>query len=301
MANTEWLRTFVAACQYGSISEAARRRHISQPAATAHIRSLETAAQTALLVRQRDGVVPTTAGSRLYTQLADPLERLDTVLAGLDRGQLPIPRLPLRVGASREVFAGLLAPAIVPLGTPVTAFFGSDDELRSSLVADELDLIVTGTQVVRRDVICEIVGAQRYALVIAARDRRPAPGSLAELATELTATPWVSYSHDLPTTRRFWKSHLNRPFDADVRLVASDLRVALSAVEAGVGASLMPTMVCGGALVRGSVRELFPVGELIDPRPLFLSARVAVTDLADVSALMREVRSLALATERSVA
>lgn len=289
MATTEWLRTFVAACQSGSISEAARSRHISQPAATAHIRSLEAAARTALLVRRPDGVVPTTEGARLYAQLADPLERLEGVLVGLDRGDVPIPRTPLRVGASREVFAGLLATALPALSVTVTAIFGSDEELRDGLVGDAVDLIVTGTQIARRDVVSEIVGWHRYCLVTSTEDLRPVPASLSELATELVGIPWVSYSRDLPTTRRFWKKHLRRSFDADVRLIAPDLRVVLSAVEVGVGASLIPAMVCAVGLQRGSIRELFSVRDLIEPRPLWVSARAATTDEPGVELLMRRL------------
>jgi len=293
MATTDWLRTFVAACQSGSISEAARNRHISQPAATAHIRSLEAAARTPLLLRRPDGVVPTSAGARLYAQLADPLERLEGVLVGLDRGELSIPRTPLRVGASREVFAGLLVTALPALSVPVTAVFGTDEELREGLIGDAIDLIVTSTQIARRDVVSEIVTWHRYRLVTSTRDPRPVPASLSDLATELAGASWVGYSRDLPTTRRFWKKHLHRPFDANVRLVAPDLRVVLSAVEAGVGAALIPAMVCGVGLQRGSIRELFAVGDLIEPRPLWVSARAATIDAPGLSALMCRLAEMA--------
>jgi len=289
MAQTEWLRTFVFAYQSGSISEAARLRHISQPAATSHIRSLEAAAGTLLFVRRRDGVVATTAGLRLFAEVADPLDRLGNILAGLDGGSLAISRSPVRIGASPEIFAGLIAVHLSDMSTQVTAIFGDDDKLQAALMRDEVDLVVTTAQIARRDVVSEVVGWHRYALVTSAKAPGPFPPTIGQLAIELRGAPWVSYSRDLPTTRRFWKTHLGRSFDAQVRLVAPDLRVVLSAVEAGLGTSLLPAMVCEIALQRGSVVELFPVRNLITPRPLWASARVTTVDTPEIALLMNRL------------
>jgi DNA-binding transcriptional LysR family regulator len=272
MARTEWLRTFVQAYQVGSVSEAARLRSISQPSATSHIRSLEAAAGAPLFVRRREGIVPTEAGRRLFAQVADPLDRLEEVFAGLDTGTLPPPPSPLRVGASPEMFAGMVIPHLTALGVPVSAVFGTDEELHRRLLLGEADAVITATPMSRKGLSARVVGRYRYTLV--------APpgvfGSVADLdglAASVEGIPWVSYSSDLPTTRSFWKRHLGRPFDADLRLVAPDLRVVLSAVEAGLGSSLLPTMVCRSAIARGSVIEPFSVEDLVEPRPIWLTAR----------------------------
>jgi DNA-binding transcriptional LysR family regulator len=287
MGSTEWLRTFVAACQTGSISEAARVRHLSQPAATGHIRLLEGAAGEALFVRRHSGVSPTDAGRRLFAEVAGPLDQLTGVLAGLDRGSLPIPRPPLRIGARPEVFAGLLVHRLDRLESPVTAVFDDDDVLLSALVRGELDVTVTATFPSRKSVVSVVAGHYEYALVAPPGFTGATP-SLGDLGDFLEDRPWVCYSSDLPRTRRFWKEHLGRPFDARIRLIVPDLRVVLSAVEAGVGSSLLPTMVCGPAIARGSVVEVCPVGDLIEPRPLWLTTRTGWADRKDVVALASE-------------
>jgi DNA-binding transcriptional LysR family regulator len=289
VARTEWLRTFVSAYQAGSISEAARLRHLSQPAATSHIRSLEAAAGTPLFVRRRDGVVPTEEGRRLFAEIADPLDRLSSVLAGLDGGSLPMRRSPLRVGSSPEVFAGLVVRHLGVASSPVTAVFGSDEDLLAGVLHDEIDVAVTPTPVARKAVVSDVVGHYRYALV-APGTLRARPASLEDLAAAVSGTPWVAYSSDLPRTRRLWKQHLGRTFDADLRLVAPDLRVVLSAVEAGLGTSLLPTLVCGPAIERGSVIEPFSVRDLVQPRPLWATARASVADQPEVAALLSALR-----------
>lgn len=287
MARTEWLRTFAAACQTGSVTEAARLRNLSQPAATSHVRSLEALAGVALFVRRRDGVTPTDAGRRLFAQVAGPLERLDNVLAGLDGGSLPIPSAPIRIGASPEIFAGHLAPHLTVMASPVEAVFGTDDELTARFVNDEIDLLVAGAPVTRKGVNAEVLGHHRYT-VVGPPELRPY-SSLKELADGLAGSRWVSYSSDLPRTRRFWKQHLGRSFDADVRLVAPDLRVILSAIEAGIGASLLPTTVCERAIERGTVKELFNARDLVDLKPLWGSYRSRLRDIAGITRFLARV------------
>ncbi len=292
MATTEWLRTFLSAYQAGSISQAARLRHLSQPAATSHIRSLEAAAGAPLFVRRRDGVVPTEEGRRLFAEIADPLDRLNSVLAGLDGGALPGRRSPLRVGSSPEVFAGLVVGHLGVVSPSVTAVFGSDEDLLAGVVHGEIDLAVTPTPLARKAMVSDVVGHYRYALV-APSTESARPSSLEDLAAAVRGTPWVAYSSDLPRTRRLWKQHLGRTFDADLRLVAPDLRVVLSAVEAGLGTSLLPTLVCGPAIERGSVVEPLSVRELVEPRPLWATVRASMADQPEVAALLSVLREAA--------
>ena len=72
----EWvdLETFVLAVQQGSLSEAARRLFISQPAVSVRLRRLEAAVGEPLLHRSREGVRPTAAGAHLFERARPLLE-----------------------------------------------------------------------------------------------------------------------------------------------------------------------------------------------------------------------------------
>jgi DNA-binding transcriptional LysR family regulator len=59
------LRTFVAIAQEGRLTRAAERLHISQPAASAHIRTLEAELEVQLFARTNRGLELTPAGRRL--------------------------------------------------------------------------------------------------------------------------------------------------------------------------------------------------------------------------------------------
>lgn len=72
-----WLLDFEALAETGNFSRAAEARHVTQPAFSRRIRSLEDWAGTALFVRARQPIVLTEAGQRLRPLLADIARRLE--------------------------------------------------------------------------------------------------------------------------------------------------------------------------------------------------------------------------------
>jgi DNA-binding transcriptional LysR family regulator len=57
------LRTFIAAIEIGSITEAARSLNLTQPAASQQLRELQRTLRTRLLERAENRIVPTAAGA----------------------------------------------------------------------------------------------------------------------------------------------------------------------------------------------------------------------------------------------
>ena len=83
--NLTELETFIRAVQEGSLSGAARRLHVSQPAVSARLKKLETSLGERVLQRTGKGVVVTPAGAHLYARALPMLEeilRLDQELTG---------------------------------------------------------------------------------------------------------------------------------------------------------------------------------------------------------------------------
>ncbi len=131
------------------------------------------------------------------------------------------------------------------------------------------------------------MGERRFVLVAAAHAAPPQPlRTTTEVAHWLTGGPWVSYSHELPVTRRFWSTHLGSPFDADVRLVAPDLRSVATAVQRGLGASLVPEYGCQHLLADGSIVELFDVRGLVAGEPIYYSMKRADSAHAELRYLL---------------
>ncbi|MGD0392674.1 MAG: LysR family transcriptional regulator [Acidimicrobiales bacterium] len=276
MAVSEWLRTFVAIYRSGSVSGGAAQRNLSQPAASQQLASLERRIGLPLFIRTPQGVEPTRRGRELHAQVAESLDRLEPVLAGIDGGAVSQDAAGLRLGSSAEFFSYAVVPGLGPESPALYARFGSDDVILDLLEHGELDVAVTSITPGRRSLTSTPIGAKRFVLVGSPALAPDQPfESLTHLGSWLVGKPWVAFSAELPLTRRFWLSALGRSFQADLRLVAPDLRVVGAAVAHGLGISLLPTFACADALALGSVVEVHPVADAIPVEPWFACTRVA--------------------------
>jgi DNA-binding transcriptional LysR family regulator len=292
MSRPDWLRTFLAVFRTGSVTEGARARGLTQPAASQHLASLERALGGPLFVRRSTGVEPTQRGRELYARVAEPLDGLEPVLQSLDAGAAPARESPLRFGSSPEYVAAEVLPCLVGMDLPLSVTFGTDPELFVLLERGELDVVVSSSTPPRRSIGATTLGSKRFVLVGSPEAVPAVPlHSLKAVGAWLTGRSWVSYSLELPLTRRFWLTVLGRPFAARLRLVAPDLRAVLKAVELGLGVSLLPTFVCREALVDGRVVEVFPVSHLAPEEPWFACVRHSDGERSAVNAVVGALRA----------
>lgn len=103
------LRAFCAAATRGSIAEAARSMHISQPAMSKRLRTLEAVAGAQLFERSSRGVTLTPAGVELYTAARRLLRTADSVQALI---RSPVAAPPVRIAAS-PLIAELRLPQVL--------------------------------------------------------------------------------------------------------------------------------------------------------------------------------------------
>lgn len=73
--NLEWLRTFKAIYETGTLSAAAQELFISQPGVSLHLNSLEAFTGHKLFDRSARRMVPTEKGKILYNYVIDPLKK----------------------------------------------------------------------------------------------------------------------------------------------------------------------------------------------------------------------------------
>lgn len=87
------LRAFCAAVDLGSLGKAARLLHVSQPAVSKRLRSLEGLTGSRLLERSPRGVTPTAAGERLHEaarRLLREAAAVEELMAGFDAEEAPV-------------------------------------------------------------------------------------------------------------------------------------------------------------------------------------------------------------------
>lgn len=109
MGKYESYRVFLAVVEAGSITQAAENLFLSQSAVSQYIRQLETALQTTLFVRSRQGVALTDDGRVLFEHVRSALGLLDAAENKLSQSR-SLQRGQLTIGASDTVTSHFLLP-----------------------------------------------------------------------------------------------------------------------------------------------------------------------------------------------
>lgn len=108
------LRSFLVVLEESSLTRAAARLHIGQPALTRQMAALEQDIGARLLERSHRGVLPTAAGQSLAATLARPLTEIEAAIVQA-RQYSNGKRTTLRIGYLQSLARGHLNPALAAL------------------------------------------------------------------------------------------------------------------------------------------------------------------------------------------
>lgn len=238
--NLAQLRVLAAIAEEGGFSAAAARIGMTQSGASQAIRTLEAALGVRLLVRHRDGVVPTGIGRAVLADARDALaavERLQqrcAAAAGLLAGALRIASV---AGAAARLLPAVLADyrRLYP-EVAVTLLEGTDREVLEWVEAGAADLGLT-SETSAETAAVEILSDDFRLLVPAAHrlaERTPVP--LAEIADD----PFLmSASGCEPAIRQILAAAGVVP---RVALAVRDTLALARMVAQGLGVTLMPEL-----------------------------------------------------------
>ncbi|MEV4350458.1 LysR family transcriptional regulator [Actinoplanes sp. NPDC049596] len=185
------LRAFAAVAAEGSVSGAARRLRISQPAVSQIVAALEQQVGVELLVRSSTGVALTEAGSVLAAEARAMLARHDQALAAVGRFATAGDSL-LRVGVPLEMPPELLPRAVAALAaehprTRVVVRHLSSAAQLDALRDGELDLGLVRSRPPDSELDALIVVEERLGVLLATT---PDPGVRLDA---LAGREWVGF------------------------------------------------------------------------------------------------------------
>ena len=255
------LRALVEVHRTGSMTAAAQRMGISQPAISAQIRELERQLGRSLFVRQARGAVPTALADMLASEAAPHIDALVRLaVAGADRSSL-LERT-INVGGPAEFVTALALPSLAPLvarGLRVRTTLGLPDDLLAALVSRRLDIVLSTVRVRRRGLDAIALWDEELQLIAGAAIAPPILDRLRgnpDPMSALAGLPIVAYAEDMPLVRRFFASVFDGRPPGRPAVVVPDLRGVIAAVAAGIGISVVPGYLCRGALDDGTVVAL---------------------------------------------
>jgi len=186
LPNWAQLRAFNAVFKDGSISRAAARLKLTQPAITAQIRALEREHDVLLFERTGSGMRPTALARRLYAE-TDGLDTI-TMTAGEILGAsraLEVGELSIAVGAPNPAMELIAEYHRRHPGVRITTSFGNWGEVTAAIYERRCEVAIA-TEAPRQDDILSVsFAAQRIVAVVAPGHplaKRTPPISLADIA-----------------------------------------------------------------------------------------------------------------------
>jgi DNA-binding transcriptional LysR family regulator len=292
MISAELFRNFLTIYREGSVSAAARSRHLTQSAVSQQLSTLEEMIGAPLFQRTVRGMIPTSRGRSLYDQVFESVDKLEQVSRGIlkkgDPKTATRSRSPIRIGTSPDYFDVFALPRLKVLDFACVVTFGEPRELHALLQSGMLDAVISVAKPGVRALQYRILAEKRYVLIGPPNIRPKKPlRPLTDLARWLKSQFWVGYSVELPNTRRFWQQVLGVRLESQLRFVVPDLRTVVHAVEQGFGVSIVPDFIGVPAIAQNRVFEIFPIQTLIPTDQWILTFRDLDADRSGIANLCK--------------
>jgi DNA-binding transcriptional LysR family regulator len=274
MLNLSEIQVFAVSAEAGSFSKAARRLHLSQPAVSQQIRSLEDSLQTQLFRRSSQGVVLTNAGKVLLPMARELLDlswRIQEKMGSLDEQVAAH----LTVGCTTPTGEAILPLAVAAFNqdypdAQVTIEIHNCDSVKDALLAQNIHLGVSSAEIDHQDIECQPFFTDHVILVVPSNHRFAHRSSIQP--HELMDQPFILCEEGC-STRQMLQEELERHgFAVDqlqLVMVAENVEAIGVAVEHGLGIAFVPRLAAKHGLRSGCLVEAL-VEELRLERPLYI-------------------------------
>ncbi|MFG1480458.1 LysR family transcriptional regulator [Xanthobacter sp. V4C-4] len=255
----------------GSLTRAAQRLGITQPAASAYIAALETMLGKPLFIRQARGVTPTPAADDLARLVAAHLDGIETTMDAAQARSSHL-RGTVHIVGPAEYLSLHVAPRLAPLtGEGLRLRIQTVDRARiyATLDGGHADLAVTASPPEGRAHGYAELGRERLLPVAAPgfAERAKARSVTAEL---LCGLPCVAYGETLPLVREFFQWVFDKTPAMQAVATAPDLRLLREMAKAGAGWTVLPDYLCMDAVKAGQLAVL-PTTGAIPENTLYLA------------------------------
>ncbi|QEC45084.1 LysR family transcriptional regulator [Pseudobacter ginsenosidimutans] len=260
--NLEWLRTFKAIYELGTLTSAAEALFISQPGVSLHLNSLEGFTGYKLFDRSAKRMVPTERGKVLYNFIIEPIDKLLSVEQVFGRST-QAERSTISVGMCFETFQYTLEEHISKLPFNLIIKFGEYPQMIHDLDKGVLDLIVTPHKADQKNLEYQAFSSERIVLVSGAKlDAKPfhkfiKEKNLKEAANWLKKQLWYSTAADMEHLKRFWQLNFRYHMDFKPNYIVPNISSIVRCLRNGNGISVIPDFLCREEMRSGELKLLW--------------------------------------------
>lgn len=257
--NLEWLRTFKAIYETGTLTGAARALYISQPGVSLHLGSLEAYTGYKLFDRSARKMVPTERAKVLYNFILEPIGKLETAEQLFHRSTRK-ERATLSVGMCFETFQFTLEPHISQLPFNLIIKFGEYPEMQQDLDKGLLDLIITPQKGSQKNLEYQPFSSERIVLISGGKtDTQKLEEPLKKGDTDtarqwLKQQIWYSTAGDTEHLKKFWNTHFGEHPDFKPNYIVPNICSIVRCLSDAEGFAIVPDFLCRNELANGKIK-----------------------------------------------
>ncbi|MCW3466182.1 LysR family transcriptional regulator [Chitinophaga nivalis] len=257
--NLEWLRTFKAIYEAGTLSAAAQELSVSQPGVSLHLNSLEAFTGYKLFDRSARKMVPTEKGKILYNYILDPLKKLETGEEHFHKRSKE-ERATISVGMCFETFQYTLEEHIANLPFNLIIKFGEYPQMQQDLDNGLLDLIITPQKGQQQNLQYLPFSKEKIVLIAGNKTETAeledlfAQGKTKEATSLLKQQLWYSTAADMEHLKNFWVRHFGEHPDFSPNFIVPNISSIIRCLSDGNGFSVVPDFLCSEAIASGKIK-----------------------------------------------
>lgn len=251
------LRSFVDVYRVGSISKAAARLGVSQPAVSSHIHSLESFTGNTLFKRSSHGVVPTAEGDELARLIAHDLDTIESKLATL-RGYAKRTSGTISIIGPAELLWAKLSSVIQVIMSDNLRFqvlTGNRKKIYASLSEGVSQIGFTTSRPDQQRFGYEEIGKEKL-VVVASTSVAHEISQSSNVVEALCRLPLITYDEQLPLIREVFQDMPQFPAAIRPSLTVPDLRILEKMVRHNVGWTVMPEYLCSRSINEGKILKV---------------------------------------------
>ncbi|MGN0022120.1 MAG: LysR family transcriptional regulator [Sphingobacterium hotanense] len=256
--NLEWLRTFKAIYETGTLSAAAQELFISQPGVSLHLNSLEAFTGYKLFDRSARKMVPTEKGKILYNYVLDPLQKMENAEQHFHK-RAKDERVTISVGMCFETFQYTLEEHISNLPFNLIITFGEYPKMQHDLDNGLLDLIVTPKKGRQQNLLYKPFSKERIVLIAGAKtdtleiEKLLSENKTNDAANLLKKQLWYSTAADMEHLKNFWLRNFGEHPDFSPNYIVPNISSIVRCLSDGTGFSVVPDFLCTDAITTNQI------------------------------------------------
>ncbi|MDV3956599.1 LysR family transcriptional regulator [Elizabethkingia anophelis] len=260
--NLEWLRTFKAIYETGTLSAAAQELFISQPGVSLHLNSLEAFTGNKLFDRLARKMVPTEKGKILYNYILDSMKKLEEGEQHFHK-RTQNERPTISVGMCFETFQYTLEEHISELPFNLIIKFGEYPQMQHDLDSGMLDLIITPQKGSQPNLQYQPFSKERIVLIAGNEtdttdlEELFNEGKIKDAADLLKQQLWYSTAADMEHLKNFWLKHFGEHPDFSPNYIVPNISSIIRCLSDSKGFSVVPDFLCADVLNSGKIKMIW--------------------------------------------